>query len=292
MECLDSSRSGLEWPAPAPDFAHAHQPSRHIRAKPGSANPAQRDSWEKGVASLLRRLWLWRVGLQWYAFVLLWPALLSLAASGLALLFGGTAPDFARPPVVRFSPFPPQVNGVGLLVLLPFAFLQQFFGSSMGEELGWRGYALPRLQARQSALLASIVLGLLWGLWHLPLFLTQGDARASIPFGWWMAGIVLAAIVLTWVYNHTQGSLLIALLLHTSTALTSSFLSSATTAPAFEVGVQLVAVSMLVLVTGSTSLARHQKVVRASVGDVQSSLPAVSTKHEHQGEPSLKTSAD
>ena len=130
------------------------------------------------------------------------------------------------------------------------------------------------------------------GLWHLPLFLTQGDARASIPFGWWMAGIVLAAIVFTWVYNHTQGSLLIALLLHTSTALTSSFLSSATTAPAFEVGAQLVAVSMLVLVTGSTSLARHQKVVRASVGDVQSSLPAVSTKHEHQGEPSLKTSAD
>jgi membrane protease YdiL (CAAX protease family) len=119
----------------------------------------------------------------------------------------------------------------------------------MGEELGWRGYALPRLQARQSALLASIVLGLLSGLWHLPLFLTQGDPRASLPFGWFLIGIVLAAIVVTWVYNHTQGSLLIALLLHTTTALTSSFLSSAATAPVFEVVVQLVAVSIIVLAT-------------------------------------------
>src|SRR5207249_1526063 len=159
---------------------------------------------KKGVAALLWRLVLWRVSLQWYAFVLLWPAILSLAASGLAMLFGSAAPDFAHPPILRFASLPSEVKGIGLLVLLPIAFLQQFFlGSSMGEELGWRGYALPRLQARQSALLASIVLGLLWGLWHLPLFLTQGDARASIPFEWWMAGIVLAAIVYTWVYNHT-----------------------------------------------------------------------------------------
>ena len=222
---------------------------------------------KKGVTALLRRLLLWRVGLQWYAFVLLWPALLSLAASGLAQLFEGTAPDFAHPPLLRFSPLPLQVNGIGLLVLLPFAFLQQFFGSSMGEELGWRGYALPRLQARQSALLASIVLGLFWGLWHLPLFLTQGDARTSMPFGWFLAGIVLAAIMFTWVYNHTKGSLLIALLFHTATALTSSFLSSAATAPVFEVVVQLVVVSMLVLVTGPTSLSRQQKLSRVSVAD-------------------------
>jgi membrane protease YdiL (CAAX protease family) len=215
---------------------------------------------KKGVTALLRRLWLWRVGLHWYAFVLLWPALLSLAASGLAVLFGSPAPDFAHPPLLRFASLPPQVNGIGLLVLLPVAFLQQFFlGSSMGEELGWRGYALPRLQARHSALLASIVLGLLWGLWHLPLFLTQGDERASIPFGWFLVSIVLAAIVYTWVYNHTQGSLLIALLFHTTTALTGSFLSSAATTPVFEVGVQLVAVSILVLVTGPTTLSRQHK---------------------------------
>jgi uncharacterized protein len=250
-------------------------------------------SGAKGVGSLLRRLLLWRVGLQWYAFVLLWPALLSLAASGLAVLFGDPAPDFAHPPVLRFASLPPEAKGIGLLVLLPVAFLQQFFlGSSMGEELGWRGYALPRLQARHSALLASIVLGLLWGLWHLPLFLTQGDPRASIPLGWWMAGIVLASIVYTWVYNHTQGSLLIALLLHTTTALTSSFLASAATAPMFEVVVQLVAVSILVLVTGPTSLSRQQKLARASVADAHQAVPTESTKHKQQGELNLHRSSD
>ena len=150
----------------------------------------------------------------------------------------------------------------------------------MGEELGWRGYALPRLQARHSALLASIVLGLLWGLWHLPLFLTQGDARASIPFGWWMAGIVVAAIVYTWVYNHTQGSLLIVLLLHTTTALTSSFLSSAATTPMFEVVVQLVAVGILVLATGPTSLSRQQKLARTLAADSYSTLPTENAKKE------------
>jgi membrane protease YdiL (CAAX protease family) len=236
---------------------------------------------------------LWRVGLQWYAFVLLWPALLSLAASGLAVLFGGPAPDFAHPPGLRFASLPPEAQGIGLLVLLPIAFLQQFFlGSSMGEELGWRGYALPRLQARHSALLASIVLGLLWDLWHLPLFLTQGDPRASIPFGWWTAGIVLASIVYTWVYNHTQGSLLIALLLQTTTALTSSFLSSAATAPMFEVVVQLVAVTTLVLVTGPTSLSRQQQLARASVADAHHAPPTESTKHKQQGELSLHRSSD
>jgi uncharacterized protein len=243
-------------------------------------------SGTQGVGSLLRRLLLWRVGLQWYAFVLLWPALLSLAASGLAVLFGGPAPDFAHPPVLRFASLPPEAQGIGLLVLLPIAFLQQFFlGSSMGEELGWRGYALPRLQARHSALLASIILGLLWGLWHLPLFLTQGDSRASVSLGWWLAGIVLAPIIYTWVYNHTQGSLLIVLLLHTTTALTSSFLSSAATAPMFEVVVQLFVVSILVLVTGPTSLSRQQTLARASVADAHHALPAESTTHKQQGHP-------
>ena len=78
----------------------------------------------KGVASLLRRLWLWRVGLHWYAFVLLWPALLSLAVSGLAVLFGSPAPDFAHPPVLGFVSLPPEAKSIGLLVLLPVAFLQ------------------------------------------------------------------------------------------------------------------------------------------------------------------------
>jgi uncharacterized protein len=105
-------------------------------------------------------------------------------------------------------------------------FIQQtLVGSSMGEELGWRGYWLPRLQARFGALFSSILLGAVWGFWHLPLALTPGDLRSETFFGWSVLGTVATAILFTWVYNHTQGSLFVALLLHTSTNVTGLFLA-------------------------------------------------------------------
>mgnify|MGYP001322977877 CR=1 FL=1 len=179
-----------------------------------------------GLRRLGRRLWLWRVGFQWYFFVLLWPALLSLCGTGVAILMGWPAPDFANPPFVTLYPIPPEAAQVGWWFFLPFIFLQQLtIGSAMGEELGWRGYALPHLQARTSALYASLILGLLWGIWHLPLYWTVGDARTSMSVGWLLAGLLLEAILYTWVFNHTQGSLLLSLLFHAATAVTSLFLA-------------------------------------------------------------------
>jgi membrane protease YdiL (CAAX protease family) len=180
-----------------------------------------------GLKSLGRRLWLWRVGLPWYLFVLLWPALLSLCVTSVAILMGKPAPDFANPPFVALYPIPPAALQIGWWVYMPFVFLQQMtIGSALGEELGWRGYALPRLQARTNALSASIILGLVWGIWHLPLYWTVGDARTSMSVGWLVAGLVLEAILYTWVFNHTKGSLLPALLFHAATAVTSLFLAS------------------------------------------------------------------
>jgi len=212
---------------------------------------------KQGLNALLRRLLFWRVGLHWYGFVLLWPAVLSLASSGLAMLFGAPPPDLAHPPILGTTSFPEELRAGGFLLLVPVLFFQQFFlGSAMGEELGWRGYALPGLLARHSALVASLVLGVLWGLWHLPLFLTQGDTRASLPFGWFLIGIVMTTILFTWVYNHTQGSLLLALLFHTSIALTNLFLSSSATHPIFGCVVNLVVVTIVVIVTGPRNLSR------------------------------------
>lgn len=182
-----------------------------------------------GLKNLGRRLWLWRVGPQWYLFVLLWPPLLSLCVTGVAILIGKPAPDFANPPFVSLYPIPPEAEQGGWWVFLPIVFLQQLtIGSALGEELGWRGYALPHLQARTNALYASIILGLLWGIWHLPLYWTVGDARTHMSVGWLLAGLVLEAILYTWVFNHTKGSLLLALLLHAATAVTSLFLAAVT----------------------------------------------------------------
>jgi membrane protease YdiL (CAAX protease family) len=181
-----------------------------------------------GFRTLFRRLLLWRAGLQWYLFVLFWPVLVSLAKTVLAVLLGGSVPDFSQPPFVRLYPLPPELSSANPFIFLPFVFLQQtLIGSSMGEEIGWRGYALPRLQARQSALGASLVLGIIWGVWHLPLWLTKGHPLSETFLGWTVLGILADAVLFTWVYNNTRGSLLLALLFHTSIAITGLFLSSA-----------------------------------------------------------------
>jgi len=141
------------------------------------------------------------------------------------MILGSPAPDFANPLVMSEYPAPPEAFSAGFLPLLPIVFVTQVFGSSMGEELGWRGFALPRLQTGQSALLASGVLGVVWGLWHLPRVWIPGDPFDIASFGWLMLGMVLDAVLYTWVFNSTKGSLLLVLLLHTAQPVTTLFLA-------------------------------------------------------------------
>lgn len=150
-----------------------------------------------GVGKLFRRLLVWRVGVGWWAAVVLLSGL-PLAAVGLNILLGGEAPDIAD-----------TVPG------LVFLFLFSIFpGSAGGEELGWRGFALPHLQAVRSALGASIVLGVVWGAWHLPLYLLGSDLRPLSLFAPWILMTVAFSVLLTWVYNGTGGSLLLVVLFH------------------------------------------------------------------------------
>jgi membrane protease YdiL (CAAX protease family) len=85
---------------------------------------------------------------------------------------------------------------------------------AIGEELGWRGYALPALQARHGALLSSVVLGTMWALWHLPLFFNPDLFYSNMPFVVQLALQIPLAILFTWVFNSTGGSVLLAILLH------------------------------------------------------------------------------
>jgi uncharacterized protein len=209
------------------------------------------------LRALLGRLLIWRVGIQWYAFVIFYPAALSLAKTAIYVAFGGSAPDFANPPVLSVYPVPPEAFTAGPWVLVPIIFLQQMLlGSSMGEELGWRGLLLPRLQNRMTALNASLIIGVVWGVWHLPKFFMKGDPLAEIFFPWFLLGIVANAILYTWVYNNTQGSLLLPLLFHTSTNITFLFLAAAGPSPLISLLVQWMIVTVIIVWAGAERLSR------------------------------------
>ena len=157
------------------------------------------NSGKAGLREFLRRFLIWRVGAIWYIFSLFVGAAVILAAIDLHVLLGGDSPAF---------------NDPAQLYLVAPIFLYVLLFSVLGEEVGWRGYALQRLQADRSALSASLIIGLAWGFWHLPLFWMKGNFHQEIPLGLFMLQSIALAILFTWVYNNTRGSLLIIHLFH------------------------------------------------------------------------------
>jgi membrane protease YdiL (CAAX protease family) len=160
-------------------------------------------AWQEGRAglnSLLGSVARWRVAPLWYAVALLGPLLLQLAALALHASLGGQPPDLAA------------LVAVGPLVLLQAFYFVIFV--ALPEEIGWRGFALPRLQARHGALASSVVLGAVWAFWHLPLFFNPSTLYADLPFALFVAWVVPLSVLITWVYNSTGGSVLMVVLLH------------------------------------------------------------------------------
>jgi membrane protease YdiL (CAAX protease family) len=150
-----------------------------------------------GVVTLLRRMVRWRVRPVWYAVALLLPVAISGGAALLnVVVLGASAPSPAE-----LGAWSGLVPTFFLLLLVPGI-------GGAWEEPGWRGYALPKLQGGHSALLASLILGVVWAFWHLPLMVI-GQIHLSDP-----VFIVAWTVVLTWVFNNTNGSVLIAMLMH------------------------------------------------------------------------------
>ena len=150
------------------------------------------------VKAWVGRIVDWRHPPVWYAVALLLPVFLTLTAVGANLLLGAT--------FVADAQFP---DAAGLAVRFVFI----FFWIGLGEEPAWRGYALPRLLVGRTALAASLILGLLHALWHLPLFGVEYDVQNVVP---WAITVLCVAVVITWMWLHTAGSLLLPMLLHTS----------------------------------------------------------------------------
>ena len=176
----------------------------------------------RGVQDLLHTLTRWRTHPLWFLTALFLMLVLSLAGVLLtSLLTGQSLADLFS--AIRSSETLKHLGPTFLATAL--------YGGPLGEEGGWRGFALPRLQLRFDPLLASVILAAFWGLWHLPLHLT---GYYSGIFGSPLNGILLRmfstvplAVLFTWLYNRSQGSLLIMVLLHTAVNVTSSIVAPA-----------------------------------------------------------------
>lgn len=161
-----------------------------------------------GLRDLLRPLGEWRVGLRWYLFILLYPLATNLIAVNVNVWLGGAPPIYFDAASLGLGPG----LHVSPLLILPVVFLAILLQAGLAEEIGWRGFALPRLQARYSALASALILGALWAPWHYH----PAQWAAVQPFvGWHIVAVVMMSVLMTWVYNHTRGSLLIAILFHT-----------------------------------------------------------------------------
>jgi len=164
-----------------------------------------------GVRSLSRQVRTWSVGLVWYAIALVGPITLFLAAEAFSAVRSGAVPSHWM--------ILPSFSGPGGSYFV-------IFGSLFAEEPGWRGFAQPRLQARYGALVASVVVGLLWSTWHLWYVIlpdglsnvTRTDAVATY------IRLISTAIVYAWMYNSTNGSLFIAMLAHLGHNLAASLI--------------------------------------------------------------------
>jgi uncharacterized protein len=216
------------------------------------------------LRKLLGRLLIWRVDPRWYLVVVLAPVALAGGMVAFNTLVGGPAIS---------------VNVPLLAAVITLAF-SIFPGSAMGEEIGWRGYALPRLQATRSALSASLILGVIWGFYHLPLSFTGSAFRSPsivIPF---VISTIALSVILAWVYNSTGGSLLLVVLLHATANLPLSLLleplgSRAVLPFWLFVGLMVAAAIVVVIVAGPAHLSRtHRKQEEAT----QPELPTAATR--------------
>ena len=149
------------------------------------------------LRALGARLVLWRVPVRWYVAAVALPALPAVAALGVHLALGGEHDIHALVPLSATLPL----------------LLSQVVTHLLTEEAGWRGIALPHLRAGLGSLPAGVVLGLLWAGWHVPMFFLDGT-RQTYPFAGFLIMVVSISVVMTWVWDHTQGSVLIAAVFH------------------------------------------------------------------------------
>jgi membrane protease YdiL (CAAX protease family) len=199
-----------------------------------------------GARSVLRQVRTWRVGIGWYAIALIGPAVLFLLDEAVNLVLGGSPPQhwIVLPPFSGFFPGSLFFSVMGVLA------------GTIGEEFGWRGFAQPLLQKRYGALKASILIGLVWGtfhLWILPICHCMSLTDVIVTQ---YLRLIATAVIYAWIYNSTKGSLFLVMVAHAAHNITVDLMPEVG-GSAVIVALSYVAVAIAVaLMTGPQTLTR------------------------------------
>jgi uncharacterized protein len=165
-------------------------------------------SGKHGIKNLFHSMLRWRVGLRWWAIAIVAPVAMTVVAAGLNVALGAPAPSAAD-----LANWPSILPTALIILLVPIA-------GGAWEEPGWRGYALPRLLARRSALEASLVLGVLWAVWHVPLFLTGKQHWSDLVL------VLVVSVFVTWLFQNALCSVLVTMVFHaTNNAFSGGYVS-------------------------------------------------------------------
>lgn len=192
---------------------------------------------KRGLRELLGRALTWRVGIQWWIIALFFMIIPCVASLYLYDLLGG--------PAVDWSELEPLYKIVPMFIFLTVA-------AGFGEEFGWRGFLLPRLQIRHNALVSGLIVGVAWAIWHIPLFFIKGTSQYEqqlqgglLPAILGYAIFVIAqSVQFTWLFNNTKGSVLLAAVFHGASNTWAGYLSMSKVP--FDGLLVLVAVSVLI----------------------------------------------
>jgi membrane protease YdiL (CAAX protease family) len=153
---------------------------------------------KSGLKDLLKSAIDFKIGFQPFVIIVTYPIIIGILQLIINRLLGGS---------FDYSQFLKQLPSILPLIIL----------GPLSEEFGWRGYALPRLQAKFNALVSSLILGFVWAVWHIPQFLIPGNGMFyKTPFLTFVPTVIAATVLFTWVFNNTRGSLLAMLFLHTT----------------------------------------------------------------------------
>lgn len=172
-------------------------------------------AWEGGgraVIELLRPLFRWRVGPRWYAFALGYMATIKLTTAVICRMATGAWPRFGNE---------------GPIVMAAATIFSVIVGGQAGEEIGWRGYALPGLASHLGPGTASIVLGVIWACWHLPLFFILGGDTVGQSFPLYLLQVTALSVAIAFLWSRTNGSLLLTMLMHAAVNNTKDIVPSA-----------------------------------------------------------------